>query len=69
MPVLIIDVVGEDPVCDLVQTRVVHGYCSRDLVAAACAYANILSAHVGFSSERRNSPRALDSCPADAYLY
>ena len=56
--------IGQPPVPDrvswlseeLLKTRLAHGYCSRDLVAEACPYANICEACANFRTRAEFRP-------------
>jgi len=45
---------------EMLKTRVAHGYCSRDLVAEACAYANICETCPSFTTSPEFAPAITD---------
>ena len=45
---------------EMLKTRVAHGYCSRDLVAEACAYANICEGCSNFITAPKFLPALQD---------
>jgi hypothetical protein len=45
---------------EMLKTRVAHGYCSRDLVAEACAYANICESCPSFTTSPKFAPAIAD---------
>lgn len=51
----------------MLKTRVAHGYCSRDLVAEACSYANICETCPNFTTAAEFTP-ALTAQLADVHL-
>jgi hypothetical protein len=44
----------------MLKTRVAHGYCSRDLVAEACSYANICETCPSFTTSPEFAPAITD---------
>ncbi|HEX2028054.1 MAG TPA: tyrosine-type recombinase/integrase [Nitriliruptorales bacterium] len=48
---------------EMLKTRVAHGYCSRDLVADACSYANICETCPNFTTTPEFGPRSPISSP------
>ena len=45
---------------EMLKTRVAHGYCSRDLIAEACAYANICETCPSFTTTPEFTPAIAD---------
>jgi hypothetical protein len=52
---------------EMLKTRVAHGYCSRDLVAEACPYANICETCSNFVTTPEFTP-ALEAQLADVHV-